>query len=36
MHFKENDKLKVKLRLNDEMLVQVRQFSKLKLDYAKI
>ena len=35
-HIKENERLKLKLRLVDEMQVQVKQFSRLNLDYAKI
>ena len=36
MHFKENDKLKLKLRFIDEMETQVKNFSKMKVNYAKI
>jgi len=36
MHFKENDKLKLKLRFIDEMETQVKNFSKMKVSYAKI
>ena len=36
MHFKENDKLKMKLRFIDEMETQVKNFSKMKVNYNKI